>query len=124
MQQVIFNTLKVETEATAQSAPSGTYKQSTSYFPSSPRVNRSTASLRSLRPPFPSLTLYPGISNSSSRAAVMERFENEPEDSETDALNITFASVSPSDRKQPRVEYTTHSRSPAPSSLDHVGGGG
>ena len=116
MTQVIFNTLRVEAEATSQSAPSGAYKPSTSYFVLNPKMNRSIASLRSLKPQLigPAV-MFSGIenNNSSSRAAVFERFENEnvPDDTENDSLNVTFTSLI-DNGKNSRVEYVTNSRSP------------
>lgn len=121
MTQVIFNTLRVDTEATSQSAPSGTYKSSTSYFVLNPKMNRSLTNLRSLKPQIigPAV-MFSGIDNSS-RAAVSERFENEnePDDTENDSLNVTFTSLMDQTRKQgSRVEYATNSRSPP--TIDHI----
>lgn len=119
MQQVIFNTLKVEAEATSQSAPSGTYKPSSNYFVlNPPKGNRSLSNLRSLKPQVVGPNgafFYTGANGSTARAAVMDsRYENEPEDSEDDALNVTYTSLATGGDHvlKPKIEYaSTNSRS-------------
>lgn len=116
--QVIFNTLKVESEATSPSAPTASYKPNTNYFVLNPKANnRSIANLRSLKPPVmgPNGVFFMPNINNGTRAAVMDRgYENEPEDSEDDALNVTFTSLAGDISLKPKIEYaTSNSRSPS-----------